>query len=170
MLLSSEGNKKGIEPLLRQLIFILTLTATFCLFFFFYFLCIKLFVCLKPKEQNIMWSSNISEAMQAAKSVCLTADDRFRRLSSETKQCAGVTVDYQQNAFSSPKCSEYSQLPGKVFFCWTVPSSMEWGGEQQVVFTLKGFCNWTHLLPSAKQDLCESGVASWTSEIHCRLM
>lgn len=64
--LLSEGNRRGVEAVLRQLIFILTLIATFCLILFFYFLCIKQFVCLKPKEQNIMRSSNISEAMQAA--------------------------------------------------------------------------------------------------------
>lgn len=78
--LSSEGIRKSVEPVPRQLIFILTLIATFHLFFCSYFLCIRLFACLKLKEQNIMWSTNISEAMQAAKYVCLTADDRFRRL------------------------------------------------------------------------------------------
>lgn len=78
--LLSEGNRSSVEAALRQLIFILTLIATSCLIFFFYFLCIKQFVCLKPKEQSIMWSTNISEAMQAAKSVCLTADDRFWRM------------------------------------------------------------------------------------------
>lgn len=46
--------------------------------------------------------------------------------SSETKQCAGVTVDDEQNAFSSPKCSEYNRLPGKAIFCGAVPSRVGW--------------------------------------------
>lgn len=93
--------------------------------------------------------------------------------SSEMKQCASVTVDYEQNAFSSPNWREYNQLPGKAFLfslCGAVPSSTEWGREPQVMLTLKGFCNWTHLLSSAKQDLSEPGVTSWTAKVQCRLI
>lgn len=52
--LLSEGNRRGVEAVLIQLIFILALILTLCLIFFLYFLCIKKFVRLKPKEQNIM--------------------------------------------------------------------------------------------------------------------
>lgn len=61
--------------------------------------------------------------MRAAKSVCLTADDRFRRmLTIRMKQCAGVTVDYEQNPFFffSPKCRKYGQLLMKTFLCGVV--------------------------------------------------
>lgn len=51
--LLSEGNRR-VEAVLIQLIFILALILTLCLIFFLYFLCIKKFVRLKPKEQNIM--------------------------------------------------------------------------------------------------------------------
>lgn len=139
--LLSEGNRSSVEAALRQLIFILTLIATFCLMFFLYFLYIKQFVCLKPKEQSIMWSTNISEAMQAAKSVCLTADDRFWRMliiRNET-MCWCDSGLWTKSFFFSPYCSEYDQLLIKTFLCGAACRSTEWGKEQQAVLTLKEF-------------------------------
>lgn len=167
--LLSEGNRR-VEAVLIQLIFILALILTLCLIFFLYFLCIKKFVRLKPKEQNIMWSSNISEAMWAAKSVCLTADDRFRRmLTIRMKQCAGVTVDYEQNPFFVFLLSAESM----VSFSWR-PFFVElWlDKEQQAMLTLKGFSFtsinktriqwWFHKLQKFSVDLFRN--LDWNTE------
>lgn len=132
------------------MIFILTLITTFCLFFFFYFLCNKLFVCLKPKKQNIMRSSNILEAKQATKVVCLTADDRFRRLAIRNVLVWQWVMNKMILLLS--KCSKYNLLPrGAFFVCmW---SCAQQPGEQQAILALKELCNWSHLLSSASQNL-----------------
>lgn len=88
-----------------------------------------------------MRSSSISEAMQAANLfVRLQMTDLGECPSSEMKQCAGVTVDYEQNAFFfSPKCSKYDQLPIKTCFVELCAETQNGVKEQQAVKTLKGF-------------------------------
>lgn len=118
--LLSEGNRRGVEAVLRQVIFILTLLATFCLLFFSYFLCIKQFACLN--QRNKIFCEAVTSHRQCKQQnlfVWLQMTDLGECSSSEMKQCAGVTVDYEQNPFffPSPKCSSFSKSPFFVELC-----------------------------------------------------